>query len=167
MLFTNNISGNKIFYSGINGPGEGVYWVIDGTEKVELFNKNVRQDAMVYWYGEDIVAIFAYGNISVRGIAYYDFKFKTVTFVDDPEYVDIERHLVVNTYDVYEGGREINIIDLGKSRVIKNINFFEDSDYEPTTAIGFNFELNDNEIIISYHFAFTGVKGVRIYNYSR
>jgi hypothetical protein len=138
-----------------------------GIEKIKILDKNIKQDAVVYWYSGDIVAIFAHGNITVRVIAYYDFKFKTVTFVADPEYVDIERHLVVNTYDVYEGGREINIIDLGKSRVIKNINIFEDTDYKPTTAIGFNFELNDNEIIVNYNFYKTGVEGVRVYNYNR
>jgi hypothetical protein len=164
-VFTNSISGNEIYYTGIDGSGEGFYWIKDGTQKIEIWKKNIKQDAVIYWHGKDIAAIFFSGNFTARAIAYYDFKFKTNTIVGEPRFVDPERHLVVSIL-YWQEGHEINLIDLENSKIIKSINFFGDTNFEPTNSIGYEVELNDDEMIIYYNF-YNGIEGVKKYNYNR
>jgi hypothetical protein len=115
-VFTNKISGNKIYYTGALYRGSGVFWTYDNNERINILETGVRYGPMIKWHGEFIVEIFIPTGSPFRHSHFYDFRDNMLSpRVDFPIYYDINRDYIISLVD---GG--LDLYDFKNTLLIKN-----------------------------------------------
>ncbi|GHU73368.1 hypothetical protein FACS189450_13030 [Spirochaetia bacterium] len=171
MVFVNKLSGKQIFYTGVRGDGEGIYWIKDEKTKKIISQKNSRYNPGIWWHGGDIAAITRSGNASHSEVVFYDFSYNTTAEALGPNYViDADKHLIV--YILLE---RIIVLDLTNSETILDIDFYKAInaehaiDYSIFGRIRPDIKIDDNKLVLGYSFNDNGkkIEGNMIYEFNR
>jgi hypothetical protein len=143
-VFTNKLSGHKLYYEGADGWGGGDYYVIKDGEKQTICGKYNRQKPVVCWYGDDIVEIWIGANVSWHTYQYYDYtSAASIDWLDrhplfgKPLCIDMENH-----YIVWNDFCSITVTDIRTQQDIVEYILNED-DVEPYKA-----RIENGELIV-------------------
>jgi hypothetical protein len=154
-VFTNKLSGHKLYYEGADGWGSGMYYVLKDGEKQIICGKYNRWEPVVGWYEDDIVEIWVGANVSWHTYQYYDYTSETFigwldipSLYENPLCIDMENH-----YIIWAGFGSITVTNIRtQQHIIEYI--LSEGDADPYKARIENDELlvlvKDRQIVFDY-----------------
>jgi hypothetical protein len=155
-LFVNKISNNKMYYTGDEYRGGGIFWIYNNGEKEIILETNIRYGPKIIWHGENIAEIIIPTGSPFTHSYFYDFDDNQISSpYNFPIYYDIEYKVIL-----IWGNSDFELYDIKTGELLKIYNsrrMLEWNAFWP--YIQYYIEKEESTIILYYNDLNKGIKG--------
>ena len=96
LVFGNEIAKNKIYYTGFDYRGSGIFWVYKNGKKEIILETNVRYGPAIFWHNDNIAEIIIPTGSPFSHSFFYDFEDNQLSSAYPfPIYYDMDNKIVL------------------------------------------------------------------------